>query len=83
MDHPAWVDDERSPNCSTPIVRVDHPAPSRPLWKDVLWGRELGHDNLFKEWEPHRSCDISSYVDFEFDSGRGSPVETIPELDET
>lgn len=73
-----WVDDERASSSAVgrPCRRID-PA-SRPLWQDVLWGRERGHESLFEAWE----CDDrSNYVDYDFDSGLGSPV-AVDDFDE-
>lgn len=70
--HPTWNDDERS-STSTVYHTSDARFP-RQLWKDVLWGREYGHDLLFDDWKDEELVDTSRYVDFEFDSGCGSPV---------
>lgn len=71
--HAAWIEDERSPHNSTPIYR-DHPTtvPNRPLWQDVLWGREQGHGCLFGAEILEND---TRYIDYEFDSGSVSPVE--------
>lgn len=74
--HPAWVDDERAPHSCSPIVSTAT-VPNRPLWQDVLWGRELGHGTLFEAGRLQNralTCDTSLYVDLEFDSGQGSPA---------
>lgn len=73
MEGGKWIDDERSPNCCSPIYPRETAAPvQRPLWKDVLWGRERGHDLAFGRQDVHTVTDTSRYIDFEFDSGCGS-----------
>lgn len=77
MQGAKWIDDERAPNCCSPIYpKLDPTAPvsQRPLWQDVLWGREAGHGLALKTTpeEKPSDADLSRYVDHEFDSGGGS-----------
>lgn len=75
MEHVKWVDDERSPNCCSPIYAKETASAlvvQRPLWQDVLWGRERGHGRLPGLATSTESKDTSHYVDIEFDSGCGS-----------
>lgn len=69
-EHPDWVDDERGP-LSNHTRHFDVCEPQRPLWQDVLWGRERGHGQVFEDYA-FEEIDLSHYVDFEFDSGCGS-----------
>lgn len=89
-DHPSWVDDERAPNNRSPI----YPRPSvllaipnkRPLWHDVCFGRDppeisTTDTSTCKGYCRSHFVEVSDYVDFEFDSGAGSPIDLVFEVD--
>lgn len=68
---------------------------SRPLWQDVLWGQERWH-TLFHEDSHAETVDLENletlenldflendirYIDYEFDSGCGSPTPSSEDVD--
>lgn len=85
-DHPHWVDDERAPNNASPIYPKAGILPelvnTRPLWHDVCFGRATQEMSRLDS-DRCRAYNLEQpiYVDYEFDSGAGSPVESQQDID--